>query len=153
MATQSSAEAPRALTGVRVLVVDDDEPFRRALRSALEDEGHAVIEAPDGLVALDILRAVADPMVVIADHNMPRLDGPSLFSFVLDDPGLALRHQFLYLTAANRVLDRAFARQLDVLGVRVFRKPFDLGRFLEAVAEAATRLPPALPARPPYEKE
>ena len=153
MATQSGVEAPRVLTGVRVLVVDDDEPFRQALRSALEAEGHAVIEAPDGVVALDILRAVTDPMVVITDHNMPRLDGPSLFSFLLDDPGLALRHQFLYLTAANRVLAPAFARQLDVLGVRVFRKPFDLGAFLEAVAEAATRLPPALPPHPTHEYE
>jgi CheY-like chemotaxis protein len=144
MATENGAAAPRALIGVRVLIVDDDEPFRRALRTALEDEGYAVVEAPDGLVALDILRTVTDPMIVITDHNMPRLDGPSLFSFILDDPTLALRHQFLYLTASNRVLAPAFARQLDVLGVRVFRKPFDLDAFLAAVTEAATRLPPAL---------
>ncbi len=151
MATESGAGTPTVSTGVRVLVVDDDELLRQALRSALEDEGHPVIEAPDGVVALDILRAVPDPMVVITDHAMPRLDGPSLFSFLLDDPGLALRHQFLYLTAANRVLDPAFARQLDVLGVRVFRKPFELGAFLEAVTDAATRLPPALPPHPAHE--
>jgi CheY-like chemotaxis protein len=151
MATESGVEAPNVRTCVRVLVVDDDLLFRYALRSALEDEGHTVLEAPDGLVALDILRTVTDPMLVITDHNMPRLDGPSLVSFILDDPGLALGHQFLYLTAANRVLAPAFARQLDLLGVRVFRKPLDLGAFLDAVAEAATRLPPALPPHPAHE--
>jgi two-component system cell cycle response regulator CpdR len=151
MATKSGAVTPKVRTCVRVLVVDDDLLFRYALRSALEDEGHNVLEAPDGVIALDILRTVTDPMVVITDHNMPRLDGPSLVSFILDDPRLALRHQFLYLTAANRMLAPAFARQLDLLGVRVFRKPFDLGAFLDAVAEAATRLPPALSPHPPHE--
>jgi CheY-like chemotaxis protein len=96
------------------------------------------------LVALDILRAVTDPMIVITDHNMPRLDGPSLFSFLLDDPALALRHQCLYLTASNRVLAPAFVRQLDVLGVRVFRKPFNLDALRAAATEASARLPPAL---------
>jgi CheY-like chemotaxis protein len=151
MATDSGAGPPNVLTGVRVLIVDDDELFRQALRSALEQEGPTVLEAPDGVVALDILRAVTDPMVVITDHTMPRLDGPSLFSFILDDPALALRHRFVYLTAANRVLAPAFARQLDVLGVRVVRKPFDLGALLEAVAEAATRLPPAVLPHPTHE--
>lgn len=151
MATQRGAVTPRGLTGVRVLVVDDDKLFRQALRSALEEEGHTVLEAPDGVVALDILRTVTDPMVVITDHNMPRLDGPSLFSVILDDPELALRHQFLYLTAADRVLAPAFARQLDVVGVRVFRKPFDLGAFLKAVTDATTRLPPTPPPHPPDE--
>lgn len=43
------------------------------------------------------------------------------------------------------------ARQLDVLGVRVFCKPFDLGAFLGVVAEAATRLPSALPPHPTHQ--
>ena len=151
MATNSGAITSKVRTCVRVLVVDDDLLFRQALRRALEEEGHTVLEAPDGVVALDLLRTVTEPMLVITDHNMPRLDGPSLFSFLLEDPGLALRHRFLYLTAANRMLAAAFTRQLDLLGVPVFRKPFDLGAFLEAVAEAATRLPPGRAPHPTQE--
>jgi CheY-like chemotaxis protein len=150
IATTSGVVTPKVLTSVPVLVVDDDPLFRQAMRSALEDEGYPVLEAPDGLVALDLLRTVIDPLVVITDHAMPRLDGPSLFSFLLEDARLALRHQFLYLTAANRVLDPAFTRQLALLGVRVFRKPLDLGTFLDAVAEAATRVSPVVRPHLPH---
>ncbi len=127
--------------GVRILVVEDDELLRRVIRNALEGEGYTVIEAPDGVVALDVLRAVREPMVVVTDHNMPRLDGPGLFGFILADPDLAMRHRFIYVTAANRVLDPTFARELDLLAIRVMRKPFELDQFLEAIAVAVASLP------------
>ncbi len=33
----------------RILIIDDDEPFRRMLREALELVGYEVVEAQDGL--------------------------------------------------------------------------------------------------------
>ena len=59
----------------RILIVDDDEEIRVTLRILFEDEGYNVREAPDGAVALAILRAVPYPLVVLTNHNMPRLDG------------------------------------------------------------------------------
>jgi CheY-like chemotaxis protein len=128
---------------VRVLVVDDDEPIRDVLRAALEDEGYQVIEAPDGLIALEVLRAVPYPMVVLTNHNMPRLDGPGLVNFVVEDPTLSNRHIFIYMTAGNRIIPPTFARQLDELQVPVVRKPFNLDTLLGVIAEAAQRLPAA----------
>jgi CheY-like chemotaxis protein len=145
MATESDTGMSE---GVRVLVVEDDELLRGAIRTALEGEGYTVLEAPDGVVALDIMRAITDPMVVVTDHNMPRLDGPGLFGFILNAPGLAMRHRFVYVTAGNRVLDPTFARELDLLGIRVMRKPFELDQFLTAIAEAAAHLSSSHPRHP-----
>ncbi len=60
-----------------VLVVDDEDGIRSFLAEALEDEGHAVTEAADGVAALEAL-ARASAEVVITDLKMPRLDGMGL---------------------------------------------------------------------------
>jgi len=58
----------------RVIVIDDQEPIRRIVRRALENDGHEVLEASDGEVGMELLeRAPAD--VVITDIFMPGMDG------------------------------------------------------------------------------
>ena len=68
-ATEGSREA-RAT----VLVVDDDPQVRSLLRQALEEAGHRVREAADGVAAL---RSVRDdpPDLVVLDVMMPQLSG------------------------------------------------------------------------------
>ena len=63
-----------------VLVVDDDAGLRQLLRRMLEPEGYAVVEAENGLVALERLRDVS-PSVVLLDLMMPEMDG---FEFVAE---------------------------------------------------------------------
>ena len=58
----------------RVLVVDDDRQLIEVLSIALGDAGHEVRTAHDGLEALDVVKSFR-PAVVVADVNMPRLDG------------------------------------------------------------------------------
>ncbi|HET7701833.1 MAG TPA: response regulator [Candidatus Limnocylindrales bacterium] len=58
----------------RVLVVDDERLNRMVLRRALEADGRAVSEAPDGRVALEILDA-EQVDVVLLDLVMPEMDG------------------------------------------------------------------------------
>ena len=48
----------------RVLVVDDEAPLRFTLRELLEERGHEVLEAADGMEALEVLRASAVDAVV-----------------------------------------------------------------------------------------
>ena len=61
----------------RVLVVDDEPPFRLLLREILEEAGHGVTEARDGAEALAFLeRGEFD--VVLTDRQMPRVDGLEL---------------------------------------------------------------------------
>ena len=57
-----------------VLLVEDEDALRLVLRDLLEREGYSVIEARDGVQALDeIDRAAPDALVL--DINLPRLDG------------------------------------------------------------------------------
>ena len=59
----------------RVLVVDDHDLFRTGLRNLLAEHGvHVVGEAPNGEVALRLVRDLA-PDVVVMDLNMPGMSG------------------------------------------------------------------------------
>lgn len=64
-----------------VLLVEDDDGLREALRDTLEHAGFRVIAAADGASALDLL-ASTDPALVLTDVKMPRLDGHGLLERV-----------------------------------------------------------------------
>ncbi|HKQ05094.1 MAG TPA: response regulator [Blastocatellia bacterium] len=64
--------------GQHVLVVDDDDAARAAIRRLLEGEGWAVTEAENGRVALDRL-ASRRPAAILLDLIMPEMDG---FEFI-----------------------------------------------------------------------
>ena len=63
-----------------VLLADDDAAMRRLLRTVLEREGFLIIEAQDGLEALDAVTSGVD--LVVLDHDMPNLTGLG----VLEEP-------------------------------------------------------------------
>jgi DNA-binding response OmpR family regulator len=71
----------------RVLVVDDERLNRMLLRRALEAEGRLVSEAPDGNVALEVLRSETVD-VVLLDIMMPNLDGYATLEVIKADPSL-----------------------------------------------------------------
>ncbi|WOT03925.1 diguanylate cyclase [Shewanella youngdeokensis] len=60
---------------VKVLVADDSVVSRKYIRSLLEQHLFQVIEADDGLAALDTLQDNPDIKLLITDYNMPRMDG------------------------------------------------------------------------------
>ena len=58
----------------RILVIDDQEPIRRIVRRALENERHEVWDASDGELGMQLLeRETVD--IVITDIFMPGQDG------------------------------------------------------------------------------
>ena len=68
-----------------VLLVEDEEPLRRVLRDLLEREGFTVVEAADGVQALDEVDRSA-PDVLVLDLNLPRLDGYGVLSHLRARP-------------------------------------------------------------------
>ncbi len=88
----------------RILLVEDDETFRSFLRTVLEDEGHEVKTAEDGVKGLRILRQENFDLV-ISDLKMPGKGGLELFRETRADPAPP---QFIFLTAFGRV-DEAVA--------------------------------------------
>ena len=57
-----------------ILVVDDHEEIRAALAEILEEEGHEVLQAADGLDALEMISRRL-PDVILLDIAMPGIDG------------------------------------------------------------------------------
>jgi len=71
---------------INVLVVDDEEPFRRLLKKELTRKGYAVEVAPDGSEALRLLRDNSFD-VILLDVVMPSIDGISLMKKLKEDSG------------------------------------------------------------------
>ncbi|MBI3074324.1 MAG: sigma-54-dependent Fis family transcriptional regulator [Deltaproteobacteria bacterium] len=64
---------------VRVLLIDDDETFRRVFGGALAENGMVVETAEDGVAGLEIMNHRAFD-VALVDLQMPRMDGLSLLA-------------------------------------------------------------------------
>jgi CheY-like chemotaxis protein len=78
MSTTDSTEEIRLAAATRplVLVVDDDDAIREALRDLLDDAGFDTLGARHGLEALKILAALATaPTFILLDLMMPVMDG------------------------------------------------------------------------------
>jgi CheY-like chemotaxis protein len=58
----------------RVLIADDDPQMRRLIRGVLRRDGFEVVEAGDGLDALEVVERGGVDLVIL-DVDMPRLDG------------------------------------------------------------------------------
>ncbi|MEL7233823.1 MAG: response regulator, partial [Chloroflexota bacterium] len=60
--------------GKRILVVDDEARVIGFIRMNLELEGHQILEAHNGVEALELIRTQLPDMVLL-DVMMPELDG------------------------------------------------------------------------------
>jgi two-component system cell cycle sensor histidine kinase/response regulator CckA len=114
--------------GISVLVVDDEAAVRRFAARVLEREGYVVVEATDGMDALELLSEKgASIEVVVSDIVMPRLNGVELMqALVVSHPDLPVILMSGYATGA-----------LAELGIAapcaIIPKPFPSDRLLEEV--------------------
>lgn len=70
----------------KVLVVDDSRTVVHGLRSVLEQDGYHVIEAYDGMTAIELAR-VHQPDLILMDVIMPGLNGFQATRKIRKDPG------------------------------------------------------------------
>jgi chemosensory pili system protein ChpA (sensor histidine kinase/response regulator) len=122
-----AADAPLAT----VLVVDDSLTVRKITGRVLARRGYRVIEARDGLEALDRL-AVDRPGVVLLDVEMPRMDGFEVLRRMRSDPRWRAL-PVMMVTSRTADKHRNFAFEL---GASAFLgKPFEEQELLAQVAE------------------
>ena len=121
--------------GLRVLVVDDEAGLREMMAEALAGQGAPVETALGGREALEVLaRFPAD--VLVLDVRMPEMSGPDLWARINQtNPALARRTVFCTGDVVGEE-SRAF---ISRTGCPTVNKPFELARFFDAVAEAASR--------------
>jgi CheY-like chemotaxis protein len=114
----------------KILVIDDEEGVRRVIGKILVRAGHDVLEAPDGKVALSLVKKEAADLV-ICDLFMPEMDGVEVLRQLRRD------YPNLRVVAISGGAYQGRVQLLDVakaLGaVAVLGKPFQPHQLLELV--------------------
>ena len=88
VAAQAEVQAgPRPAARRTILVVDDSITTRTLEKSILEANGYHVLVAVDGIEGLEVLRSDAVVDMVLADIEMPRMDGFALLEAMRKDFG------------------------------------------------------------------
>src|SRR5262249_6943021 len=127
--------APIASRTGTVLLAEDDATLRRLLRRILTAQGHTVLEAADGVAALELARRHRGHLdAVLTDVVMPRGSGRALAE------GGARRHPqargaLLTGYTAGAVLLRGVSAQ----EVKLLRKPFPLEALSAVLADVLGR--------------
>ncbi|MEP0847549.1 MAG: response regulator [Phycisphaerae bacterium] len=112
----------------RILVAEDDPHILRVISLWLARQGHEVLEARDGLEALNIWRHQR-PDILVTDVNMPGLDGLELLDRIVGDRNAP--RGLVVLT--NRWDHREIGQKLADWGVHVVPKPFSPTKLAELV--------------------
>ena len=98
---------PAQRDGKRILVVDDEPRMISFIRMNLELEGHQVIEAHNGLEALEQIRTRL-PDIVLLDVMMPELDGFETLRMLREFSAIPV----IMLTAKGEENDRVYGLEL-----------------------------------------
>jgi CheY-like chemotaxis protein len=110
-----------------ILVVDDEQPVVDLLTDMLEDEGHTVVSAYNGRIALELV-AHQQPDLIISDVMMPFVDGIQLCR--------RLREEHDAKSLPVILMSAALPPDLSSCGANAFLgKPFDIDRFEDLIAK------------------
>ena len=120
----------------RILLVDDDEGVRLAVRATLEDLGHTVTDASGGAAALELLAQDRNFSLLILDFAMPMMNGAQLASRITADWADA---PILFVTG---YVENDGLRPWSDRGYRTLRKPFNSRELAEAIERVARQPEP-----------
>ncbi|HSC19347.1 MAG TPA: response regulator transcription factor [Rhizomicrobium sp.] len=115
---------------LRILVVDDEPPIRRLLRTSFAAQGYEVSEADDSPSAYRMLRA-EDPDVMVLDLGLPGKDG---FELIRNIREAALTIPIVVLS--SRTDEAGKVRALDMGADDYVTKPFGTDELLARIRVA-----------------
>jgi two-component system, chemotaxis family, sensor kinase CheA len=123
--------SPRPAARRTILVVDDSITTRTLEKSILEANGYHVLVAVDGIEGLEVLRSGVVVDMVLADIEMPRMDGFALLEAMRNDPALAA---IPVIVMTSRAAAADIRRGLD-LGANAYiaKQSFDQRDLLQTI--------------------
>lgn len=134
-------------TSIRILIVDDFMSMRRVVRGTLKEIGFVnVDEAEDGVIALAKLRGGTKYGLVVADWNMPNMDGLTLLTTIRADPDLS-EMPVLMITAEAKKENIVAAAKARANGYVV--KPFSASVLEEKLLKILNKGAAEVSAAPP----
>jgi putative two-component system response regulator len=100
------------LINKRILVVEDNSQVRQLIARTLEIEGHTILQAHDGSVALTILEKFT-PDLILSDIDLPNLDGIEFYK-TLRRERRWFTIPFIFLVSDNSIEKIQSGRELGV---------------------------------------
>jgi CheY-like chemotaxis protein len=128
------------MTGAKILIVEDHQTMREAMRLVLEPEGFDISEAADGPGALAAIRK-EPPDLVFLDLNIPGSSGAEVLQELKSDPSTA-GVRVIIVTATG---EEARKRVLGLGADGYFTKPFSPIALLRTVEKVLAEPPAKLP--------
>ncbi len=102
--TAPQSFGPGSIRGKKtILIVDDDASMRQRLRVALEPF-YEVIEAKDGMEAVELASKIQPPAMIVCDVVMPRVDGFTLAKILRGNP-IMKRVPIMFVSSRNSPQD------------------------------------------------
>jgi two-component system, OmpR family, KDP operon response regulator KdpE len=130
---------------IPILVVEDEPPLRRLLRTSLSAQGYRILEAGTGQGALDGLARDA-PEVVLLDLGLPDLDGLEVIRRIR-----ASGSKTPIIVISSRGDERGKVRALDLGADDYVTKPFGMAELLARIRTALRHRVQAQGADPIFE--
>jgi chemotaxis family two-component system sensor histidine kinase/response regulator PixL len=119
-----------------ILVVDDAISLRQTLSLTLQKSGYQVLQAENGVDALEKLEQHPEIQIVISDLEMPRMNGFELLSNIRQNPKL-IKKPVVVLTSCSAEKHRQLAH---ALGANAYlTKPYLENEFLSTVENLISR--------------
>lgn len=117
----------------RILLVDDHQMAREALKQVLEAQGYSIEEAENGAVGLALIQQGRSFDLVISDNQMPVMTGLEFVQRLAQQSYISTHPLILYSGQLTTELEQ----QVRALGVyAVLQKPYNLQDLLVIVRQA-----------------
>lgn len=118
------------LNGKKVLVVDDNDMIREVMVDLLSDEGYTMLEAENGLLALNVIEKEHIDLI-ITDIFMPDEDGiGTIFKLKKNFPDIKI----IAISGGGQIKPDSYLEMAEMLGaIKTFTKPFDTEELLQYV--------------------
>ena len=137
--TQHSMQAGTVLSGLRVLVVDDNATNRLIVEHHLSAWGLNFEAAGDGAAAWELIQREAERNrrfdLILLDHHMPGMDGMTLSRHIAQDPRVCKVPRILLSSSGRLTAEEAAESGLD----SSLAKPLRARQLYEAIAVAVGR--------------
>ncbi len=129
------AKAPEIAAGGTVLLVEDDARLREMTTFALVSFGFTVLQARDGVEALEIFGKQRDEIsCLLSDLTMPRMGGWETISALR-----ALRHDLPVVLVSGYDEARVMAGEHSELPDFFLNKPYDINKLCNTIRNAIAR--------------
>jgi len=124
-----TAVAARATGRKTIMIVDPDAGLRARMRALLEAH-YDVIEAKDGMEAVEMTSGIQPPAMIVSDTAMPRVDGFTLAKILRNNPVMK-RVPIMFVSAQH---SPQHVTQALVIGVSQYLpKTTPLGQVVEKI--------------------